>query len=207
MVANLTRSARLKGGLASAFVAVTLGASSVANATVIVGVEPSKDRVNVSETLTADVLARADDSIGSYEVDLDFDGDVLDVASIDFSGNFGVSRTGSTLNTGSVNATETTLELPSTLERKQPDDVFSLFTVAFTAAAVGETVLGGEFQALDPFGRVSGDGRFSDRELPGGGLSDARVKVTDGDEPTSVPAPSSIWLLAIGLIGFLRRRN
>jgi hypothetical protein len=66
-------------------------------------------------------------------------------------------------------------------------------------------VLGGEFQALDPFGRFSGDGRFNDRELHGGGLGDARVKVTDGDEPTSVPVPSSIWLLAVGLVGgFLR---
>jgi hypothetical protein len=156
---------------------------------------------------TSFVLARADDSIGSYEVDLDFDGDVLDVASIDFSGNFGVSRTGSTLNTGSVNATETTLELPSTLERIQPDDVFSLFTVEFTAAAVGETVLGGRFQAVDPFGRVV-DGLFSDDELPGGRLADARVEVTADDEPTSVPAPSSIWLLAVGLmVGLVRQRD
>jgi hypothetical protein len=69
---------------------------------------------------------------------------------------------------------------------------------------------GAESQAPDPFGRFSGDGPFSARELSGGGLGDARVKVTDGDEPTSAPEPGSLWLASARLLGFcgirLRRR-
>ena len=192
-------------GLALALGAGALLVSAAANATVIIGVEPQQQSVNVGDTVTADVRASTTEPIGSYEIDLNFDSVVLDVDSVGFSGNFGVSRADFSLTAGNVNALETTLELPSTLEQKQPDDVFSLFKVEFTAAAVGESVLGGSFQAVDPFGRVF-DGRFGDGELPGGRLADARVEVIDDDDPTDVPAPSSLWLLAMGLVCGLVRR-
>jgi len=129
------------------------------------------------------VFARTSESIVSYEVDVDFDCDALDAASVDFSGRLDVSRTGSSRNASLVTASEATPNLRSTLKRKQPDGVFSLFTIEFTVAAVGEGVLRGRFRAVDPFGRVT-DRRFSDDEFPSRRLADARVEVTAGDGPT-----------------------
>ena len=159
---------------------------------VTLSVVPESPAVNVGSTFSVDVMASglvdgAAPSIGTYDLDLNYNSSVVSFTSATFGTGLDVLGLGSIQQLdsgtpGKVNVFELSLDSEADLNQLQ-NDTFKLFTLTFNAAAAGSTALGLTVNAL-------GDAAGNSLDAT---LQNASVAVAP------VPLPPAVLLLLSGL--------
>ena len=161
---------------------------------VTLSVIPEATSANVGSTFSVDVVASglldgAAPSIGTYDLDLNYNSSVLSFANVSFGTGLDVLGLGSIQapdpsTPGKVNVFELSLDSEADLNQLQ-HDAFKLFTLTFNAAAVGSSALQLTISAL-------GDaaGNSLDATLQNGSAA-----------VTPVPLPPTLVLFLSGLLG------
>ncbi len=181
----------------------SLHASTVS--AVALEVIPDTSTMNVSDSLTVDVLisglgVASAPSLGVFDIDLTFDPALFMAGAVTFGDQLDLLGFGSTqldaAFPGAVNAFELSIDPRSTLDFSQADS-FRLFSVEFEAISTG-------FGLFDLSVLSLGDS--SGTPLPYT-TSGASVEVL---QPSVIPVPAAVWLFGtgiLGLIGISKRRK
>ncbi|MFQ5658070.1 MAG: PEP-CTERM sorting domain-containing protein [Candidatus Methylomirabilales bacterium] len=182
---------------------ISLTASPV-QAMITLGFEPVEQVVPLGQSVDVDITISglgdfAPDSLGTFDLDVGFDPDILDFSAVTFGDpilgdqldllGFG-SFTSVTPGVGVVNLFELSLDFPGDLDTFQPG-AFSLVTLTFDTKSIGTSPLELAVNSLgDAFGF-----------LLAGTVESGKVDV--------VPEPGTFLLMGVGLAGMagLRRRR
>jgi hypothetical protein len=164
--------------------------ASPASAAVALNFNPSVSTVGIGSDFDVDVFVFGLDKtdLAAYVLDIGFNDDVLDLQDVTFGPDLGNpldSVADFTPGIGNVNVAETSLLFDFSA---QPD-AFRLFTMTFSAEAIGDSIL--SFLSLD--------------------LSDPDAKAIDvdcGSGVSVVPVPGAAWLLCSALLALpaIKRR-
>lgn len=174
-----------------------------------IGFEPLTSDVDLGSLFMVELrISGLDDgaapSLSTFDVDIAFDSAIIGLSGIDMVtfgdpllgdqldlSGFG-SLTGVAISSGSVNLFELSFDLPEDLDFFQADS-FTLASITFSALGVGSTALD---LSINVLGDSLGDLLTADT------ISNGTVRVT-----SSVPEPSSMFLLGSGLVAFVGTRR
>jgi len=178
------------------FCSLTLTSQAYA---VMLSLQPSSSTANIGDTIDVNFVVSgltagaAAPSVGHFDIDITWSGPQLMFDSVAFGPYLGdpadpTETQVSILPPGVfVGLSEQSLLTPAALDALQPAN-FTLATVTFTAAALGNTVVSGDLFALDD--------AFGNRLLdPFGPVDSAHIDVL------SVAEPVSLALLGVGILG------
>ena len=189
---------RLLGLLGSALLALV----ALPSRAITIAVHPSTQTVAMGSSLEVSLVVSdlgdgVAPSLSSFDLDVTFDGGVLDFVGATFGdpvlgdqldlGGFG-SASGATPGPGVVDLFEISLDLPDDLDDLQAGS-FALATLAFDAVGLGTSALGISIRVL---GDAAGDPLTA--EAAGGSV-------------TSVPEPAPLLLVLSGMVALGRWRG
>jgi hypothetical protein len=186
----------------SAVVVLGMGLIPAANAFTL-SLVPQSSVVSPGGTLLVDVIASdlaagAAPSLGAFDLSVSYDAAILSFGSVAFGAGLDVLGLGSFQEAdasalGLVNAFELSFDTTADLNTLQPG-TFTLFTITFSAASAGTSLLGLSVNSLSS---AEGTGLVADA------LNGASVSVAP------VPLPAAVWMLLSGLAGtgLLARRR
>lgn len=169
-----------------------LFASLGANA-VLISVAPSAQTVTAGESLFVDIVisdlgAGLPPTLGGFDIDVMFDGSLLDLDSVVFGTGLDVLGLGSVqgvaVGPGMTNVFEVSLDSVLDLTLLQPDS-FTLFTLNFSALAGGVSVVDLDVNSIST----------------ATGQSFPNFNNVENGEVTVVPVPATLLLFGLGLVG------
>ena len=157
-----------------------------------IGFSPVNQSVYLGDNAYVDVVVsdfQADESLGDYDLNIRYDNAILDLTSIVFGSELGVSDQGFTdLGGGVFNLYELSWESPASLASQV--DVFTLATLTFNTLTTGISSL--DFSNIFSLGDQYGNWLSADQ-----GSGSIEVK----EKSVNVPEPGSLMLFTVGLLG------
>ena len=157
-----------------------------------IGFSPVNQSVYLGDNAYVDVVVsdfQADESLGDYDLNIRYDNAILDLTSIVFGSELGVSDQGFTdLGGGVFNLYELSWESPASLASQA--DAFTLATLTFNTLTTGISSL--DFSNIFSLGDQYGNWLSADQ-----GSGSIEVK----EKSVNVPEPGSLMLFTVGLLG------
>ncbi len=181
---------------------LVMAATQTAWADAVLSFSPLNQTVPLNSLVSVAITADPQDAnkvVGNYNFTVTWDPNILTFNGFTFSGALGSEVDGSTVNLGSVDVFNVSLELdPSVLAANQLTRPIDLFTLTFLAANVGHSDLNFVGTNNTPIILGDFDGTPYSLILDTGGIT-----VTQG----AIPEPTTMLLVASGFGAALLRRR
>lgn len=195
--------------LALAGVLAGLFATQSAQALPILEIDPSTQTKDIGQILSYGVLVRGVGSeiVTAYDIDIAYNTSILSLNAVVFGNglNLGNSSDSFQFNSGTVNVNEVTFLADSVLAANQSDD-FLLFRLDFKGLAVGTSNLTMTVNSMAGHSEPDLFGDLIPVELiPPGPVGGASATVRPNG--TTIPEPSILALLGLGLLGMTLTRR